>query len=323
MDAPGGARADALLPGLRVAGDGAGDGAGETVDGGVGSAGSDPGPAAASSAASVVAVPAGWYPCPSWPATVRYWDGSEWTHWVAQRPTPPAPPHPTLPLAAGVGALLVILVSLVGSRFLLDWLAAYRWPIALYVVIAGLVGYGPVMAFCWWASRRWGRGSLRRDSGLFARWSDVGWGPLTWLCCLGAQIVLAVLVTVTGIPFASNTEGVDQIGAERGYVITMLVLAVVAAPFVEEIVFRGIVLKSFLTRMHWVPAVALQGVLFGVAHVDPVRGAGNIGLALVLAGVGVVLGGAAYLFRRITPSIIAHAMINAIAMTIALSGLVG
>ena len=67
-------------------------------------------------------------------------------------------------------------------------------------------------------------------------------------------------------------------------------------------------------------AVVVQGVVFGFAHVDPVRGVGNIGLVLVLSGVGVVLGGAAYVFRRITPVILAHGILNAIAMTIALVG---
>ncbi len=109
-------------------------------------------------------------------------------------------------------------------------------------------------------------------------------------------------------------------GGTRGYVLATLVLAVVAAPVVEEIVFRGFVLKSFLGRMPWVVAVLVQGLLFGAAHFDPVRGAGNIGLVVVLSGAGIVLGGAAYLFRRITPTIIAHAIINALAMTIALTG---
>ncbi len=264
--------------------------------------------------------PAGWYGDPRFPDVVRYWDGRGWTSWVAARPTPPAPPHPTIPLRAGVGALATILVSLVASRYILDALSHHGWPIAIYVLIAGIIGYGPVMAFCWWASHRWGRKSLRADSGLFARWSDAGWGPVTWLSCLAAQITLGIVVVSTGLPFSSNTEGVDTVGGERGYVIAILILAVLAAPLVEEIVFRGLVLRSFLAVMHPVAAIGLQGVLFGMAHFDPVRGTGNIGLIIVLGGVGVVMGGAAYLFRRITPTIIAHAIINAIAMTIALTG---
>jgi hypothetical protein len=255
------------------------------------------------------------------PNVVRFWDGRMWTSWAAQRPAPPKPPHATVPLAMGVGALLTILVSLIASRYVLDWLSTYRWPIAVYVVIAGLLGYGPVMLFCWWSSRRWGRRSLRQDAGLYGRWADLGWGPVTWLCCLVAQIVLGIVVLTSGMPFTSNTEGIDTIGAERGYVIATLVLAVVAAPVVEEIVFRGIVMKSFLGRMHVAAAIGIQGVVFGFAHFDPVRGTGNIGLVFILSGVGVVLGGAAYVFRRITPAIIAHGILNAIAMTVALTGL--
>ena len=102
--------------------------------------------------------------------------------------------------------------------------------------------------------------------------------------------------------------------------MTLLVLAVVAAPIAEEIVFRGVVLRGLLSRNGPVLSIAVQGVIFGLAHFDPVRGTGNIGLVLVLGSVGCVLGGAAYLLRRITPTMIAHAILNGIAMALALSG---
>jgi membrane protease YdiL (CAAX protease family) len=103
-------------------------------------------------------------------------------------------------------------------------------------------------------------------------------------------------------------------------VIALLVLAVVAAPVFEEIVFRGVVLRGLLTHMGPVLAITVQAIVFGLAHFDPVRGTGNIGLIIVLSGVGAVLGGASYLYRRIAPTIIAHAILNAIAMTLALTG---
>ena len=105
-----------------------------------------------------------------------------------------------------------------------------------------------------------------------------------------------------------------------GYVISLLVLAVVAAPIAEEIVFRGVVLRGLLSRNRVAIAVALQAVLFGAAHFDPVRGTGNIGLIMVLSSVGAVLGGAAFLVRRLAPTMIAHAILNGVAMAIALSG---
>jgi len=46
--------------------------------------------------------------------------------------------------------------------------------------------------------------------------------------------------------------------------------------------------------------------------------AGNVGLVLVLSGVGIVFGGAAYLLRRIAPTIIAHAILNTIALVLSI-----
>jgi membrane protease YdiL (CAAX protease family) len=110
------------------------------------------------------------------------------------------------------------------------------------------------------------------------------------------------------------------VDADRGYVIAVLIAAVVAAPVVEELVFRGVVLRGLLSRTGAVLAIALQGALFGAAHVDPVRGAGNLGLALILGGDGVAFGTAAYLFRRIGPTIAAHAIFNAVVLAIVLTG---
>ena len=84
--------------------------------------------------------------------------------------------------------------------------------------------------------------------------------------------------------------------------------------------FRGVVLRGFLGSMPPGVAIAAQGMLFGVAHFDPIRGAGNIGLVIVLSGVGVALGGAAYLLRRLGTSVLAHAILNGVALALVLSG---
>jgi membrane protease YdiL (CAAX protease family) len=120
------------------------------------------------------------------------------------------------------------------------------------------------------------------------------------------------------VPFTGNTEGIGDLSDDRGYVITILVTAVIAAPFVEEIVFRGLMLRGLLSRMGAVPAIGIQGVLFGVAHIDPVRGQGNLGLAMILSGVGLVLGASAYLFRRLGPTIVSHMITNTVAMSVTL-----
>ena len=241
---------------------------------------------------------------------MRFWDGRSWTGHIAV-PVPPPVPHPTLPIRAAWGAVITILVSVTASRYLLQAISGYGWPIAVYVTILTIIGYGPALLWCW---------RFRTDVGLSARWVDTGWGPVTWAACLVAEVVVGVVVVVTKIPFTSNVKDVSDFHVDRGYVVSLLVLAVVAAPICEEIVFRGVVMRGLLSRNGAVVAIGAQGILFGLAHFDPVRGTGNLGLILVLSSVGCVLGGAAYFIRRLAPTMIAHAILNAIAMTLALTG---
>lgn len=233
---------------------------------------------------------------------------------------PPKPPHDTLPWQAGAGAVGVLVVSLLASKFLLDALVDLDWPIVVYVILLGLVGYGPSVAWWRYASQRWGTGAPVADVGARPRWSDLGWGPLVWLAAVGTQAAVAALVIGFDIPLSNNTDGIAELRADRSYVIALVVTAVIAAPLVEEMVFRGLVMRSLLSRVGPIVAIPVQGVLFGVAHVDPVRGAGNIGLALVLSGVGCAFGGFAYLLRRIGPTIVAHAILNGVVMLLVLTG---
>ena len=235
-------------------------------------------------------------------------------------PAAPRAPHPTLPIQVAVGAVVVLSVSLLASKYVLDALVGFEWPIVVYVVLLALLGYGPSLVWCKVASDRWGTGQVGRDLGLTPRWTDLAWGPLVWITAVGCQIVIGVLVLVLDIPVSNNTDGITELQADRTYVVSIVITAVIAAPLVEELVFRGLVLRGLLSRTHAVAAVALQAVLFGLAHVDPVRGAGNIGLVLVLSGVGAAFGGAAYLLRRIGPTVVAHAIFNGVVLAIVLSG---
>jgi uncharacterized protein len=267
--------------------------------------------------------PAGWYPDPDGRGTLRYFDGRQWdTPGAAPAFEAQRAPHPTLPMPAALGALAILVVSLLGGRFLIDALVTFGWPVLVYVTILAVVGYGPSLWWCWYVSRRWGSGRLADDVGLRARWSDLGWGPLIWIGAVMCQIVVAAFVLATRVPTSSNTEGIGDLQADRSYVIALLVTAVIAAPLVEEMVFRGVVLRGLLSRFGVAVSIGLQAVLFGVAHIDPVRGMGNVGLAVILSAVGVALGTAAYLLRRIGPTILAHAIFNGVVLAIVLTGVV-
>ncbi len=233
---------------------------------------------------------------------------------------PPRPPAPTLPVAAAVGAIGVLTVSLIVSKFVLEALVDYEWPLVVYILILATLGYGPSVLWCRYVSRHWGSGSVGPDIGLEPRWSDLGWGPVIWLAALAAQIAVAAVIIGLGVPISSNTDGITDLRTDRTYVVSIVITAVIAAPIVEEMVFRGVVLRGLRSRLPVVPAILLQGVLFGCAHVDPVRGRGNAGLVLVLSGVGVTFGAAAVLLRRIGPTIVAHAIFNGVVLLIVLTG---
>ena len=269
--------------------------------------------------------PAGWYADPDGRRGSRYFDGRHWAPPTVFVPAPvglapPAEPHPSLPLAAAVGALAILLGSLVGGRLLIDALSRFEWPLLVYVAILTSVGYGPSLVWCWYVSRRWGSRRLGADVGLRFRWSDAGWGPVIWIAALVTQIAVAALIIVLDIPLTSNTERVSDIDANRAYVIALAVTAVVAAPLVEEMVFRGVVMRGLRARLGAVATVILQAAFFGAAHFDPVRGTGNIGLVMVLSSVGAAFGLGAYLLRRIGPTIVAHAIFNGVVLIIVLTG---
>jgi len=266
--------------------------------------------------------PPGWFPDPYGGVALRYWDGVRWTDRIAVPAgavPQPREPFRTIPYQAAVIMLTATAVTLIADKFIVNALVRYRWPIAVYVVIAAVIGYLPLVLGCRFVLRRYATGSLRDDIGLRFRKVDLGWGPVTWMASLGAQIVVAIIILTLHIPLVSNTEGVSKLSGNRTYIIAFAVLAVLVAPVVEELVFRGVILRGLCSRLPPWLAVGLQGVLFGSAHVDPVRGMGNIGLVMVLSAVGIVLGGAAYLTRRLAPTMIAHALINTIAVILTLA----
>lgn len=208
------------------------------------------------------------------------------------------------------------MLSRIAARSLVEAGAA---PVVV-VAVVGLLGYGPpLLAF---VAVRSSVGAEGREAlGLRARLVDLGWGPVTWLSCLLVQAVVGMLVLRSGVPFEGNAPDVGGLdGLPVSYVAALLLLTVVAAPVVEEIVFRGMVLRALMSSMRAGPAVMVQGLLFGLAHVDPSRGSGNIGLVILLSSVGCVLGGAAVLTRRLAAPMIAHAVVNGLAMAIALLG---
>jgi len=221
----------------------------------------------------------------------------------------PAPDEPAFRPGVALGAWLAAFVfSNVGAVVLLNVLGyggtdSDTWPIWLIGVLQIPLWIGLIGALVL-VSRRLGTGNFRRDYGLRFLPIDVIGIPIGVL----TQLVF-VQVLYWALPFIDRDEVSESAEsltsrAEGWGVVLLTLLVVVAAPVVEELFFRGLVLRSIQARYSDWLAVVGSAVLFALVHFQPVQLP-----ALILFGV--VVGYLALRTKRLGMSIFAHAGFNA------------
>jgi uncharacterized protein len=275
---------------------------------------------------SAPAFPAAWYADPWGVAPLRWWDGLQWTPilhgpygeaWPRALVGPPpfVPKGPGIKgggiaaVGAGVGVVASIAVAigfLIGSHGKLNG----NDPWYLLASQLGLwIGFvGAVVA----ASRINGSKSLRRDVGLsWPRGNDILLGVVGGLAARLVPTIFVVFVVLAGNGFTQpNSASPEVLGTTptsiTGWVI-VIVLAVVGAPLVEELFFRGLLQGAFTRRVGALPALFITALIFSFAHVT------NEGLAapLVLFPSAVMLGYLRHRSGRLAPGMVAHATFNA------------
>lgn len=278
--------------------------------------------------ASPVAVvfPPNWYPDPWQIAPWRWWDGRQWTPvifgpygeaWPLQAPRqqPFVPKGPGIKgggvAAVGAGVGLVASVA-VAVAYALSTPGPIDGNDPWYLLVSQLalwVGFvGAVVV----ASRINGTRSLSADYGLsWPRLKDLWLGFLGgWLGRILPLIVLICIVVAGsgfGTPNAASPTvlGVTPSGP-AGWVV-VIALAVIGAPLVEELFFRGLVQGAFTRRIGAVPALFATAIVFSFAHVL------NEGLLapVALFPMAVVLGYLRYRTERLAAGMVAHALFNA------------
>lgn len=162
------------------------------------------------------------------------------------------------------------------------------------------------------ASRRKGAGTLREDFGFRGKWSDIG---------LGLAVAVAVqLVVLPGIayllrPLLGEPEVSgpvqDLLDKSKGPAFVGLILTVViGAPIVEELFFRGLLLRSLQRRVPDWAAVVVSAVAFGVAHLSALPVDAVLLVMISLTVFGAILAALALRTGRLGPGIAAHAAFN-------------
>ena len=275
--------------------------------------------------------PAAWYPDPSGVGEMRYWNGTAWTPgvviagqvterampWPPVRSTPPPDDRPELPARAagyGLAGFLVGLVLAVALG-LLAHLAGLPDIAVLAVNSLGL--WTGLLAACWRASRRYGTGNVLRDFGLRLSGADVSWGLLMSIAARVAGAFVLVPFVFGDREFLGTNRGTfGDVDASAASFLAFSVIAVVGAPIVEELFFRGLLLRSLSSAIGVGGAIATQAALFGLAHLNPVLGKANVSVMLVITTAGVVFGVTAW-WRRVGTSVAAHGFYNLVAVAVA------
>jgi uncharacterized protein len=248
---------------------------------------------------------------------------------------PPAGVRWGLPDAAIVTALIPVTIGL-GVVYLLLRLPASQGP---FTLISSGLSYAVLFAALVFVSRTRGLRSLRADFGLMFRPVDLAIG-------FGIAVLVRVLTliegfVVVGIAGKGPTRGNVSFGHDPLWIIINgLLIGALVAPIVEELLFRGLVLRAVrwailrgprrsprpqpaepaIRNRAAVIAVIVSAVIFSVLHLDEAIGDPVllVTLGLFTLTAGLLHGIITVATGRLGPAIVAHVVFNASSVLLAL-----
>ena len=210
-------------------------------------------------------------------------------------PPAAAPAYPTLGESWGILGWYLLVTLVVGGAFYAVLSTATAVPKHLLVLGSTVVANFALLFFLRWkAGARW------------QPWQLGGQAPW-WLYAALPVVVVASIVVLSLLSYLHLPNSTSKLfeGVSRTPAVAV-VLGGVAAPVLEELLFRGVVLNGLLARYRpWV-AIGQSALLFGVFHLNPAQS--------VSAGLlGLLVGWLYYRTRSLAVCIGLHALNNTLA----------
>jgi membrane protease YdiL (CAAX protease family) len=140
---------------------------------------------------------------------------------------------------------------------------------------------------------------------------------------IASALVAAIVVAALR---GASSEAVDlptQVSPDLGGwgLVSFAIFAVIAAPVLEEFVFRGLLFRSIADRHGFWPGALVSGVAFGAFHLlTPGAQLGVIALGITHVGTGIGLAWIYWRRRNILAPIAGHAVFNLIAVAAIVAG---
>ncbi len=179
-----------------------------------------------------------------------------------------------------------------------------RALIAFQIGLWAVYGLGPIVA-----TQRLGEGPVA-DLGARVERSDIGLGVAVGLATQVALIPLYIPIGwfVDEDPSQAARDLVDRVSSNLEWGL-LTVMVVVAAPLVEELFYRGLVLRALQPLTGTWPAIIIQAAVFAFSHLQPLQ---FIGLFVF----GVVAGWLAVKTGRLGASWAMHVAFNGLALVL-------
>lgn len=266
----------------------------------------------------------GWQPDPSWPAPPEGWNfwvkPSRWQldGAVARAQSQ----HWTLRL--GFGPVLAV-IAVLG----LEYLSLRNWhPHGLVRDIA--FGIGSILHYAvavlvivllgrrvsqqvggWFAAFGWGRPKV----------VDLALGVGGAVAEFGLRAIAAIIMLIA-VPALRHGDpnNVSLSNRPVAEVTTLIIVAVLIAPPIEELIFRGLLLRTLMRRIAFWPAALISTAIFAALHLYEVHGIAS--MVLLFVSIFVFGLGQCLLVRwtgRLSTSIVAHSATNLVGVLIALA----
>jgi membrane protease YdiL (CAAX protease family) len=144
--------------------------------------------------------------------------------------------------------------------------------------------------------------------------TDLVIGLLTAMMALGLVAVMSSAVgAVVGLGDQSEAENTQFLSDATGtvWIYPLLAAVVIIAPVVEELFFRGLVLRAIEKRAGPVVAVIGSTLAFTLPHFNGSTAAGTAVLLASIGTIGAVLATVTVLVDRLWPAVMAHMLFNA------------
>ena len=238
-----------------------------------------------------------------------------------QVPAPVGPDNPpwSSPVAVGVWIFSVLLIVFVPTIFLLPYIfsvsngqvdqetvtrVATSDPTAIFVqIVAIFPAHILTLIAAWFVVTRNRKYSFKEMLG----WRS---GGMRWWHHVGIMIAFVSLMIIVGSIFPEqDNELLRMLRSSKLALYTIAIMAVVTAPLVEEVVYRGVLYSAFQRSVGTVGSVALVTFLFALVHVPQYYP--SVSTILLLTLLSLILTLVRVYTGNLLPCIILHLIFNA------------